>query len=105
MEPRLGQERPKIKESSESGKFELEGPLEPKTAKNRMHYDLRAPRPAQNEAAKAGATRDHLPGAPMGITPSWPAPHGSEFSAEPAQHSSNSRQRTPYSRQKRMFGS
>jgi len=55
-----------------------------KTAKNRMHYDLRAPGPAQNEAAKAGATRDHLPGAPMGITPSWPAPHGSEFSAEPA---------------------
>jgi hypothetical protein len=30
-------------------------------------------------------------------------PHGHEFSAEPAQHSSNSRQRTPYSRQIRTF--
>src|SRR4029077_218733 len=34
VEPRLGQERPKIKESSESGKFELEacpGPRPPRT--------------------------------------------------------------------------
>jgi len=54
-----------------------------KTAKNRMQYDLRAPGPAQNEAAKAGGTRATSP-EHHGHHTVMAAPHGSEFSAEPA---------------------
>ena len=65
-----------------------------------MHYDVRAPGPARAEVAKAGATR----GAALEHHEHRTVhgrPQGNEFSAEPAQRSSNNGQRT---RPTRGFG-
>jgi hypothetical protein len=95
VEPWLGQERPQISQG-QPRKREILNFTRARGQDRQEPEALRpaCPGPAPAEVAKAGATRGHRPGAPMGITPPWPTPRAAGSEGEPAQHSSNRRQRT-----------